>query len=108
MSSSTVGRAPSGTRPVGVESTRLGRGRIEEGKLGGDDETIPVEEVGNGEGYLRLSLNNLLGEYFVTGLRVGESRATRLAGRGSDGEEREGSKAGSNVGPGAERFVPAT
>lgn len=62
---------------------------------GGEDERMPVDEVGMGVGYfccLRFHLG-------------GDSRAIRLVGRGKVGEGK-GSKAGSSEG--AERLTPAT
>lgn len=56
----------------------------------------PVEDVGIGVGYFCFSLFNL----------DGDTRAKRLLGRGKDGEDGNGSNAGSNEGAG--RFTPAT
>lgn len=60
--------------------------------FGGDDERIPVVEVGTGVGYL---LNDLS--------KPGEG-ARRFDGRGNPGEEENGSKAGRSDGAG--RFTP--
>ena len=65
---------------------------------GGEEERIPVVDVGIGEGYFR----------YASSWCEGECLACRLAGRGSAGEEEdeeEGSKAGSRDGAG--RFTPA-
>ena len=56
----------------------------------------PVEEVGTGVGY-----------FWTLFLPFGDSRATRLAGRGREGDE-DTSKAGSSDGAGAGRLTPAT
>jgi len=85
----------SGVRSEKVESVLERPRRRVQGNCGGDEEITPVEDVGIGVGYLCFSL------YFE-----GETRATRFAGRGRDGEEENGSNAGSNDGAG--RFTPAT
>ena len=63
----------------------------------GEDDITPVEDVGTGVGYLGLS----------SSYRIAASEAMRFAGRGSVGEL-DNSNAGSNVGAGAERLIPAT
>jgi hypothetical protein len=62
---------------------------------GGDEERMPVLEVGTGVGYLRNALE-----------AAEPIRACLLAGRGSPGEEDRGSKGGRRLG--AERFVPVS
>lgn len=64
------------------------------GWRGGDEEKIPVEEVGTGVGYFCCSPLHF----------GGDPEAMRLAGRGNVGEGK-GSKAGSSEGAG--RFTPA-
>lgn len=89
------GTVESGVRSENVESVLESPRRRVRGNCGGDEEITPVEDVGIGVGYSCFSL------YFD-----GETRATRFAGRGSDGEEENGSNAGSNDGAG--RLTPAT
>jgi len=60
---------------------------------GGDEERMPVLEVGIGVGYFRYALPP-----------TEPARAWRLAGRGRPGEEERGSNGGSKVGAG--RLVP--
>ncbi|KAL8728784.1 MAG: hypothetical protein Q9166_005162 [cf. Caloplaca sp. 2 TL-2023] len=90
-----VGTVESGARSESVESVLETPGRrVEWG--GGEDEGIAVDDVGmSGVGYFWCMLSHL----------EGDSRAMRLAGRGSVGEGK-GSKAGSREGAG--RLTPAT
>jgi len=62
---------------------------------GGEEERIPVVEVGTGVGYF----------WKAASRSEGEKRACLLSGRGNPGEEDSGSNAGSSVGAG--RFTPA-
>ena len=64
---------------------------------GGEEDGRRVEEVGIGVGY------NCLPDVAGAG---GDAWARRFVGRGRDGEEEKGSKAGSSDGAG--RFMPAT
>jgi hypothetical protein len=63
---------------------------------GGEEESIPVVDVGIGVGYL----------LYRASLCEGEDRACLLNGRGRPGELESGSNAGSSDGAG--RFTPAT
>lgn len=64
---------------------------------GGEEEMIPVVEVGTGVGYLA----------YIESRSEGEKRACRFEGRGKPGEEEDsGSNAGSREGAGR-FFVPA-
>lgn len=111
MTSSSI----EGTDARGARSERLDAvlnspaRRVLNGR-GGEEEKMPVEEVGTGVGYFDFPLPYLIGEYLGEQLCPGEARATRLAGRGSDGDEDgTGSKAGSKVGAdSAGRLTPAT
>lgn len=87
--SSRDGTADRGARSEMVDKVRTGAGR-EDCRRGGEEESIPVLEVGIGVGYLRKAL-------------LGPSRACRFKGLGRPGEE-EGSKGGSNAGAG--RLTP--
>lgn len=109
MSSSIEGTDASGARCDRVDAVRSGPGQRVLDKRGGDDENIPVEEVGTGVGYFDLPLLYFWGESLGTQFSSREARATRFAGRGSDGEE-IGSNAGSKVGveSSAGRLTPAT
>lgn len=87
------GTADKGARSVVDARFRDGRtaGR------GGEEEMIPVVEVGTGVGYLA----------YMESRPEGEKRACRFEGRGKPGEEEDsGSNAGSREGAGR-FFVPA-
>lgn len=84
--STTDGTAESGARSDTEDWLRV---RLPRG-LGGDEERIPVLDVGTGVGYLRWAFAPV---------------ACRFAGRGRPGDEESGSKGGRRVGAG--RFVPA-
>ena len=96
----------SGARSEVVENVRRIAGRRDCGNLGGEEDIIPVEEVGTGVGYLCFSLRNFNGEYFFGEQRVGELLRTRFAGLGSGGDDEYGSNAGRRVGIGADRLTP--
>jgi hypothetical protein len=89
--SSTVGTADRGARSETADWARVKPGRW---TRGGEDERIPVLEVGTGVGYLCILDPKQ------------ESRACLLEGRGKPGEEDRGSKAGRSAVAG--RFTPAT
>ena len=91
-SSSSEGTVESGIRSENDDSVLGLCGRRD---CGGDEEIMPVDDVRIGVGYLCISV------YFE-----GETRATRLAGRGREGDEEKGSNAGKS--DGAERFTPMT
>lgn len=83
-----VGTVDRGLRSEPAEKVR----RVEDRAAatpGGEDDRIWVDEVGTGVGYFKTS----------------GSRATRFEGRGREGDELKGSKAGSRE---AGRFMPAT
>lgn len=90
------GTADKGARSERADSVRTSAvGRDAVPRIpGGDEERIPVLEVGTGVGYLRYAV-----------LPIEPARACRLTGRGSPGEEERGSKGGRRVGAG--RLVPA-
>lgn len=92
-----VGTLERGTRSDSVETTLCRPGRVEVGCRGGDEESMPVEEVGiAGVGYLP----------FLSAALIEEAVATRFAGRGRKDEDgSDCSKGGSREGAG--RFVPA-
>lgn len=90
--SSTVGTAESGARST-EDRVRWSPGLA--CTPGGEDERIPVVEVGIGVGYFCR----------VGSIRDGDVRTLLYVRPGRLGEEDEGSKAGSKVGGG--RFVPA-
>ena len=82
-----VGTADKGARSEPAEKVR----RVEERAAatpGGEEDRILVDEVGTGVGY-----------------ETAGSRATRFDGRGREGDELKGSKAGNRE---AGRFTPAT
>ena len=66
-----------------------------------------VLDVGTGVGYLCLSLQYLNGDAFLGERWWGEELRTRLNGRGRGGGDEYGSNAGSSVGIGAGRLMPA-
>jgi hypothetical protein len=90
--SSTVGTAESGARSID-DRVRCSPGLA--CTPGGEEDRIPVVEVGIGVGYLCRTGS----------IRHGDVRTLLLVRPGRQGEEEKGSKAGSKVGAG--RFVPA-
>lgn len=89
--SETDGTAESGARSLADDDCERERPPPKAWRgLGGEDERMPVLEVGTGVGYFRYA-----------SLAV----AWRLAGRGRPGDEESGSKGGRSVGGG--RLVPA-
>ena len=102
-----MGTLLSGARSDAVEKVRFIAGRRDRKSRGGEDERIPVVlDVGTGVGYLCLSLQSLSEIAFLGERRSGEELRTRLNGRGKGGDE-YGSNAGSSVGTGAGRLMPA-
>ena len=57
LSSSIEGTAESGARSESVETVLTRPGRHVLGMCGGDDESMPVEDVGTGVGYFRVSFS---------------------------------------------------
>ena len=108
-SSSIEGTEASGARSDKVEAVRCRPGRRVLHKRGGEDENMPVDEVGTGVGYFDFALPYFRGEYLGTAFSSGDARATRFAGRGSEGED-SGSKAGRREGKAdsADLLMPAT
>ena len=99
LSSSVIdGTAARGARSETADCVRCIGGRRNECTGGGEEDIIPVEEVGTGVGYFWLE-----GTF-----SDGKTRAWRFAGRGKPGEEENGSNGGNNDGVGAGRFTPAT
>lgn len=76
----------SGARSDAVENVLFIRGRRECVRCGGEEEMIPVDEVGTGVGYC-LALRYLGGELLVGECSLEDSRATRFTARGSWGED---------------------
>lgn len=102
-----VGTEASGARSESDEKVRWRPGR--RAARGGDEDMIPVDDVGTGVGYLERSSVRIPANGALDGEVWGDSRATRFAGRGSGGEDESGSKAGSRAGTSeAGRFTPAT
>ncbi len=97
-SSPSAGRMIVGTVDSGVRSEREDWVRCMPGLSsairGGDDERIPVVDVGIGVGYFRYASR-----------LDGDDTACLFEGRGRAGEEDRGSKAGSSEGAG--RLTPA-
>lgn len=91
--SSTEGTADKGARSDTVDCERPSPG-LEDWTRGGEDDKIPVLDVGMGVGYLRNALDSM-----------NLSRFCLLAGRGNPGEDESGSNGGSKEGAG--RFIPA-
>jgi hypothetical protein len=91
--SSREGTADSGVRSDTVDSVRT-RSGLEGWTRGGEEERIPVLDVGIGVGYLRKAVDP-----------SGPSQACRFHGLGRPGED-EGSKGGSKEGAG--RLTPCT
>lgn len=92
------GTVERGARSETADCVRCIGGRRNERACGGEEDMIPVEEVGTGVGYF----------WSEATFSESETRTWRLAGRGKPGEEENGSNGGSNDGVGAERFTPAT
>jgi hypothetical protein len=89
-----VGTAESGARSESEDWVRSRPG-LGSGIRGGDEERIPVVDVGIGVGYSRYAVSRC----------DGDNIACLLEGRGKTGEEDRGSKAGSSEGAG--RLTPA-
>jgi hypothetical protein len=89
-----VGTAESGARSESEEWVRCKPG-LGIGIRGGDEERIPVVDVGIGVGYFRYAASRC----------DGDKTACLLEGRGRAGEEDRGSKAGRSEGAG--RLTPA-
>jgi hypothetical protein len=89
-----VGTVESGARSEREDCVRCnpGLGRV---IRGGDEDRIPVVDVGIGVGYF----------WYAASRCDGEKTACLLEGRGKAGEEDRGSKAGNNEGAG--RLTPA-
>ena len=83
VSSSTLGTVLSGARSDAVEKVLILPGRRDCVRCGGEEERIPVDEVGTGVGYLCLALRYPVGEALVRECSLGDSRATRFTARGS-------------------------
>ena len=108
MSSSIEGTDARGVRSESVDVVRCSPSRRVLRARGGDEERMPVEDVGTGVGYWNLPLPYLVGgENLDKRFSSGDAR-TRLAGRGNTGEEDTGSNAGKRIGVDSTgRFTPA-
>ncbi len=88
------GTAESGARSETEDWVRCRPG-LSSGMRGGEEDRIPVVEVGTGVGYFS----------YAASRREGENSACLFEGLGRPGEEEKGSKAGSSDGAG--RLTPA-